>query len=129
MGAIDIKSRLASVMPDSPCGPDLRKDNAYIDLGAATLEKPRFDGKNEIVEEPNWTQVWKLAEDLLARSKDLRVTQHWMRALVHLDFVGWKLHKTVAADLRSVYTAATASEVETRLTEFEAQWNIAPRFW
>jgi putative transposase len=39
-----------------------------------------------------------------------------------LNFVGWKLRKTVAADLRSIYTAATAGEAETRLTEFEAQW-------
>ena len=39
-----------------------------------------------------------------------------------LNFVGWKLRKTVAADLRSIYTAATAGEAETRLTKFEAQW-------
>ena len=39
-----------------------------------------------------------------------------------LNFVGWKLRKTVAADLRRIYTAATASDAETRLTEFDAQW-------
>ena len=39
-----------------------------------------------------------------------------------LNFVGWKLRKTVAADLRTVYTAATAEEADRRLVEFEAKW-------
>jgi putative transposase len=39
-----------------------------------------------------------------------------------LNFVSWKLRKTVAADLRTVYTAATAEEGDQRLTEFEAKW-------
>ena len=39
-----------------------------------------------------------------------------------LNFVSWKLRKTVAADLRTVYTAATAEEADRRLTEFEAKW-------
>ena len=39
-----------------------------------------------------------------------------------LNFVSWKLRKTVAADLRTVYTAATAEEADRRLTEFEAEW-------
>ena len=39
-----------------------------------------------------------------------------------LNFVRWKLRKTVAADLRTVYTAATAEEADRRLTEFEAKW-------
>ena len=47
--------------------------------------------------------------------------------LVHLvrnslNFVGWKQRKAVAADLRAIYTAATAEEAETRLAEFETQW-------
>ena len=47
--------------------------------------------------------------------------------LVHLvrnslNFVGWKQRKAVAADLRAIYTAATAEEAETRLTEFADQW-------
>ena len=39
-----------------------------------------------------------------------------------LNFVSWKLRKTVAADLRSIYTATTAEEADRRLTEFEAKW-------
>ncbi len=39
-----------------------------------------------------------------------------------LNFVSWKLRKTVAAALRVIYTAATAEEAERRLTEFAAKW-------
>ena len=47
--------------------------------------------------------------------------------LVHLvrnslNFVSWKRRKAVAADLRVIYTAATAEEAETRLAEFADQW-------
>ncbi len=39
-----------------------------------------------------------------------------------LNYVSWKLRKTVAADLRLIYAAATVEEGETRLAEFEAKW-------
>jgi len=39
-----------------------------------------------------------------------------------LNFVGWKRRKAVAADLRAIYTAATAEKAETRLAEFAGQW-------
>jgi len=39
-----------------------------------------------------------------------------------LNFVSWKLRKAVAADLRTIYTAATVEEAELRLTEFDTKW-------
>jgi putative transposase len=39
-----------------------------------------------------------------------------------LNYVGWKLRKEVAADLRSIYTAATVDEAEIRLDEFDEKW-------
>jgi putative transposase len=39
-----------------------------------------------------------------------------------LNYVSWKLRKVVAADLRSIYTAATEHEAQTRLQEFEDKW-------
>ena len=39
-----------------------------------------------------------------------------------LNYVGWKLRKEVAADLRTIYTAATADEAEKRLNEFDEKW-------
>ena len=40
-----------------------------------------------------------------------------------LNYVGWKLRKEVAADLRAIYTAATIEEAEQHLTAFEAKWD------
>src|SRR3954452_21423288 len=40
-----------------------------------------------------------------------------------LNYVNWKERKTVAADLKLVYHAATVEEAEQRLRDFEEQWN------
>jgi putative transposase len=40
-----------------------------------------------------------------------------------LNYVPWKRRREVAADLRAVYTAATAGEAEQRLSQFEAKWD------
>lgn len=40
-----------------------------------------------------------------------------------LNFVGWKQRKEVARDLKTIYSAATEAEAETRLAEFAAKWD------
>ena len=40
-----------------------------------------------------------------------------------LNYVSWKRRLEVAADLKRIYTCATAEEAEQRLTEFEARWD------
>lgn len=40
-----------------------------------------------------------------------------------LNFVPWKRRQEVAADLKRIYTAATAAEAERRLGEFEEKWD------
>ena len=42
-----------------------------------------------------------------------------------LNYVGWKLRKVVAADLKRIYQSATVEEAEIRLTEFEQKWDEA----
>jgi putative transposase len=39
-----------------------------------------------------------------------------------LNYVSWKMRKAVAADLKTVYSAATADEALLRLEEFSDQW-------
>ena len=39
-----------------------------------------------------------------------------------LNYVSWKMRKEVAADLKAIYSAATADEALQRLQEFEDQW-------
>jgi putative transposase len=46
---------------------------------------------------------------------------HLIRA--SLNYVPWKQRKAVAADLKTIYRAATATEAELRLTEFAAKWD------
>src|SRR5262245_28382815 len=40
-----------------------------------------------------------------------------------LNYVGWRERRKVAADLRLIYTAATAADAEQRLNEFAAKWD------
>jgi len=40
-----------------------------------------------------------------------------------LNYVSWKKRPEVAADLKRIYSAATADEAEQRLGEFEAKWD------
>jgi putative transposase len=46
---------------------------------------------------------------------------HLVRA--SLNYVSWKQRRKAAADLRLIYTSATAEEAERRLEEFAAQWD------
>jgi putative transposase len=39
-----------------------------------------------------------------------------------LNYVSWKMRKVVAAELKTVYSAATADEAVLRLQEFEGRW-------
>ncbi len=39
-----------------------------------------------------------------------------------LNYVSWKLRKVVAADLKTIYAAATADEAQIRLDEFDDKW-------
>jgi putative transposase len=48
---------------------------------------------------------------------------HLIRA--SLNYVPWNKRKAVAADLKTIYQAATAAEAELRLTEFAARWDGA----
>ena len=45
---------------------------------------------------------------------------HMVRYSLH--FVGWKMRKIVAADLRAIYSALTVDEAEIRLAQFEEKW-------
>jgi putative transposase len=40
-----------------------------------------------------------------------------------LNYVGWKQRKEVAADLKTIYTAATEVEAEQRLADLGPKWD------
>ena len=39
-----------------------------------------------------------------------------------LNYVNWKLRKVIAADLKTIYAAATVDEAQIRLNEFDDKW-------
>jgi putative transposase len=49
---------------------------------------------------------------------------HLVRA--SLNYVPWKLRKSVVADLQAIYRAATVAEAEQHLEELEAKWKAYP---
>lgn len=87
MLTLEIKRFLADVAPDNACGDDLQYDPAFIALEQAIKGKPEQQIGDAIqeAEPPNWKEVRKNAEELLLRSKDLRVLISLLRAWIATD--------------------------------------------
>lgn len=87
MTAIDLDGLLRPVAEDTPAGPDLEYDPAYLDAFRAGLGTPERRMGDTVVaaEEPDWRQVQTRCEALMTRSKDLRVAVLLTRALAHLQ--------------------------------------------
>jgi type VI secretion system protein ImpA len=69
----------------APCGPDLEYDNDFLALSQSAAGKP--ETQFAAAEPPNWLAVRAASEDLLDRSRDLRIAVYWLRANVSL--LGW----------------------------------------
>ncbi|NOT11215.1 MAG: type VI secretion system protein TssA [Methylococcaceae bacterium] len=84
---LDFEKYLIDVDPDNVCGEDLQYDQAFIALEQAIKGKPEQQIGDTIqeAEPPNWREVRKDAEELLTRTRDLRVLISLLRALIALD--------------------------------------------
>ncbi len=82
MTSLDIEALLEPVDPVAPCGPDLEYDPDFLALEQAILGKPEVQYGATITPAvpPDWKLVKKLAAGLLARSRDLRLAMHLLRA-------------------------------------------------
>jgi type VI secretion system protein ImpA len=106
MALIDTESLLQPVSPEEPTGTNLEYDPAFAELERAVLGKPEQQMGGTIVpgEPPDWNAVEKLAATLLARSKDLRVAGHLVRALLHRNgFEGFSEGLTVVHGMLERY--------------------------
>lgn len=85
--SIDIEKYLQDIDPDSVCGDDLEYDPAFIALEQAIIGKPEQQIGDTIqeAEPPDWREIKKSAEALLARTRDLRILVYYLRALVALE--------------------------------------------
>jgi type VI secretion system protein ImpA len=72
---------------DSPCGDDLEYDPVFAEMERAAQGKPEQQFGETIVppEEPNWKEVKAKAQDLLGRTKDLRVAVHLSQAALNTE--------------------------------------------
>lgn len=66
---------IAEIAGQSPCGEDLEYDSEFLALVQASQDSPEQQYGETIIpaEEPDWHEVERLAENLLSRTKDLRV--------------------------------------------------------
>ncbi len=87
MASFDLDQLLIEIGPDAPCGDNLEYDPAFIELEQSAKFKPEQQFGNTTIpgEEPDWVSVRKQALALLARTKDLRVYGHLLRASVRLE--------------------------------------------
>jgi type VI secretion system protein ImpA len=86
--AIDIKSLLSEVSPESPCGEDLSYDASFLALEDMLRSKTGggvVAGVEEQADEPNWREVREKSIELLRRSKDLRVVMYLVLAALRID--------------------------------------------
>lgn len=72
---IDVASLLAPFSDGAPCGEDIEYDPAFVELTTLAAGKPeqQVGDKKIAAEEPDYADLARRAEDLLRRSKDLRV--------------------------------------------------------
>lgn len=87
MSVINIDSFLKEISEDEPSGPNLEYDPDFLELEQAILGKPEVQYGDTITPAvpPEWKVVKNLAQDLLIRSRDLRVAVPFARALMALS--------------------------------------------
>jgi type VI secretion system protein ImpA len=85
MSVIDVQKFLEPVTADSPSGENLEYDPSYTEMERAALGKAEQQFGDTVIaaEEPDWRELKTHAEELLGRTRDLRVALHFARSLLH----------------------------------------------
>lgn len=78
---------LAAISATSPCGEDLEYDAEFLHLERAAQGQPERSMGDSILpaEPPDWRSVQQQSLDLLARSKDLRITHFLLQSTLALE--------------------------------------------
>ena len=86
---LNLEPFLTDTRERPPCGPNLEHDLAFFELEEAARGKAEQQIGDAIkpAEDPQWPKVASLAQDLLLRSKDLRIAVFLTRALTRADGV------------------------------------------
>ncbi|MEJ7808175.1 MAG: type VI secretion system protein TssA [Telluria sp.] len=97
MNTGEVNDLLQEIDPGAPCGPNLEYDPVFVALELAVLGKPEVQYGETITAAvpPEWKVVRKMAAELLARSRDLRLAVYLLRAelaLVGIEGMATGLH-------------------------------------
>jgi type VI secretion system protein ImpA len=86
MLTIDAAALLQPVSTDAPCGDNLEYDPAFGELERAAQGNPERVMGDVVIpaEDPDWSDVFERALELLGRTKDLRVAVHLLHAGVRV---------------------------------------------
>jgi len=91
--SVDIENYLTAIDSEKVCGDNLEYDAEFIALERAIEGKPEQQ-IGDIIQEaepPDWHEIKKTAEQLLSRTRDLRVLISYLRALIATGgFTGFK---------------------------------------
>lgn len=73
----------AALSAQSPCGEDLEYDEQFMALARAVVGKPEQQYGDTVIaaEKPDWREVERVADELMMRTKDVRVCVLLIRAL------------------------------------------------
>lgn len=88
----DLEALLAPLGDDAPSGPDLEYDPEFMALerDAAPKAERAIGDAVKAAEEPDWSRVADTAQQLLGRSKDLRIAMHLVTAWTRTSgLAGW----------------------------------------
>ena len=87
MSTFDIDALLDGIDPGASCGPNLEDEQVFLFLNQAAQEKPEVQYGTTITPAvlPDWKVVRRMAGELLARSRDLRLAAHLLRANLALS--------------------------------------------
>lgn len=118
MSDIDVDALLAPVTDTAPCGDDLEYDPAFLALEDAARGKPEQQFGDTVIpaQEPDWRAMHEQALALFARTRDLRVGVHLLRAATRLHGVAGfvpavkLVHGLLARHWDHVYPALDAAD-------------------
>jgi type VI secretion system protein ImpA len=112
---IDVEALLAPLGAEEPCGPNLEYDAEFMQLEEAARAQPEQEFSNADTgtrvkiegQGPDWPEVFKLAQGLMQRTRDVRVATYFTRALVRTQgFAGAQAGLTLIGGLLERYWQA-----------------------
>ncbi|MDB5887873.1 MAG: hypothetical protein JWM03_745 [Rhodocyclales bacterium] len=109
---IDVEALLSPLGDEDACGPNLEYDAEFMQLEEAARAQPEQEFSNADTgtrvkiegQGPDWPEVFKLAQGLMQRTRDVRVATYFARALVRTQgFAGTQVALTLINGLLERY--------------------------